>query len=113
MQLLDVIKVIVIAVLSFICISVALQLYYQTPSAISPKVRMMMYKQQQLEKMLEDKYTHPTPPIEDQDIYDRVSIGIHNVYEMLVERPFTKLADIVYGMLDTITEPIWGGIPFS
>lgn len=99
-------KQVVITIMTWMCISIGLQLYFQTSASISPRVRKMMYKQQQVDKALAQTYTHPTTSIEytpDTDIYDHISILIVNTLTTAFY-PFVLLSEWVYGTTDAMVE---------
>ena len=87
-----VIKWIVILIMTWMCISIGLQLYFEAPASISPRVRKMMYKQQQLDRALAQQHVHPTPELDTPDMYDHISNGMYRAYTM-VTYPFVVLAE--------------------
>jgi len=74
MTVFEYIKWIVIGIMAWMCFSIGLQLYYQTPASISPRVRKFLYKKQHVDKEL-DKTTSDREYII-PDIYDLISNGL-------------------------------------
>lgn len=60
-------KIIGILVLSWICLNVFFQLWYQLPSKTSKKVRFLLYRQHQIDKTLVTSSHVVTPNTDDDD----------------------------------------------
>jgi len=101
MTVFEYIKWIVIGIMAWMCFSIGLQLYYQTPASISPRVRKFLYKKQHVDKEL-DKTTSDREYII-PDIYDLISNGITTLYEWFMF-PLRYFHNVIINMTNIIME---------